>query len=172
MIDRRHLVGQTAAGSLRYGASHPAMVDPRDESPLPPIDSVGVEELDRQHRVILARWRLLRRAADAGHAAGIRSNLWFLRRYFAEHFTAEEQLMTEAGYPGVRRHERAHAELLSRLESLQASHVEGGDRWGRGDFHCVLLWVTGHLAEHDAAMGRFLAARRRVQADRDREASP
>jgi len=49
-------------------------------------------------------------------------------------------------------------------EALQASHVEGGGRWGRGDFTCVLQWVTGHLGEHDAAMGRFLAARRRMQA--------
>lgn len=138
------------------------MADPRDDSPLPPIDSVGVEELDRQHRVILARWRLLRRAADEGRAAAVRSNLWFLRRYFAEHFTTEERLMAEAGYPGAPRHERAHAELLSRLESLEASHLEGGDRWGRGDFFCVQQWVAGHLAVHDAAMGRFLAARRRM----------
>jgi len=138
------------------------MADPREDSPLPPIDSVGVEELDRQHRVILARWRLLQRAAEAGHAPGVRSNLWFLRRYFAEHFGTEERLMAEAGYPGARRHERAHAELLARLESLQASHLEGGDRWGRGGFFCVQQWVTGHLAEHDAVMGRFLAARRRM----------
>jgi hemerythrin-like metal-binding protein len=128
--------------------------------------ALGVPAIDRQHRVIAERWQLLARAGATGDAARVRTNLWFLRAYFAEHFATEEALMAEAGYPGLPRHARLHAELLVRLAGLQAAQAAGTDPWGRGEFACLLDWVRTHIDDQDAVMGRFLQARQRIAAVR------
>ncbi len=128
--------------------------------------ALGVPAVDRQHRVIAERWRLLARAGAEGDGARVRTNLWFLRAYFAEHFATEEAIMAEAGYPGLPRHARLHADLLVRLEALQVAHTAGTDPWGRGEFACLLDWVRTHIDEQDALMGRFLQAQQRIAASR------
>jgi hemerythrin len=123
--------------------------------------SVGVEEIDAQHR------ELFRRAADLlggirrGDPGEIGALVDYLHRYAVTHFGAEEAAMREGRYPGYARHKAEHDRFIEDLLQIAAEHDEGG-----GAFVAVRIdhWLGGWLREHvsgtDKELGRFLARRR------------
>jgi hemerythrin len=113
--DRRLALARTAFG-----------FDWRDEY------SVGMEELDSQHRGMFAAIdELARRMLSAGEGAV--EALSELEARAARHYRIEELYMSRWSYPGLEAHEEAHAEILAemdgfkaRLEARREAHLESG----------------------------------------------
>lgn len=123
------------------------------------VPRVGVEEIDRHHRVFQQRWRALADAQLRGDQATVRADLWFLERNAAEHFAVEERLMAEARFPGHLVHRREHERFAERLRRLRG-HVDAGRRVARaGDLGWIAEWFERHVRELDAELGRYLAPR-------------
>ena len=128
--------------------------------------SVGVEEIDAQHRELFVRVDRLHDAMlrrDRSEAAAL---LAFLLDYAVVHFEAEERLMAATGYPEAARHREEHQAFRAELSGLQERFEERGltaalvlDLEKR-----AVAWLREHVYHSDAAVGRWVRQARAAPA--------
>jgi hemerythrin len=124
--------------------------------------SVGVPELDEQHRELFRRVDRLLDAVlhqDRSEAGRL---LAYLRSFVAEHFGAEERLMAESAYPDAARHAQEHRDFARRLSALDADFAAHGATAGLM-FELeqqAVGWLRDHVYFTDVALGRWVMARR------------
>ncbi len=125
--------------------------------------SVGVPDIDEQHRELFRRVDCLLDAMIASdRAEGLRL-VDFLREYVILHFDAEEELMRRAGYPGLADHALEHRAFAGSVEALAREFD------ARGATAALVLrleqdlcgWLRDHVCGSDAALGRWVRSARR-----------
>jgi hemerythrin len=126
-----------------------------------PALSIGVPEVDDQHRELFRRAERLIRAVRVGDRAEIGSLLEYLGEYVDQHFSAEEELMRRAGYPETGAHHAAHERFRAELaeRSLRCER-EGATAALALSLHNWLSdWLRSHVGGADLALGAFLRGR-------------
>ncbi len=122
--------------------------------------SVGVEEIDREHKRLLGLLNDLHDAVEAGGAREVLGKVMDeLLLYVAYHFAHEEELFLRTNYPGFERHQGQHRALTITVkeihEDFQLSDSEALPRQ-------VLLFLKNWLYEHimgaDRAFGVYYNA--------------
>jgi len=131
---------------------------------LPERYRTGIDELDRQHEVLL---RLGERCLDRDLSAQQQLELLrFLVQYAQAHFETEEFAMDLFGFPGAEAHKRDHALLRAQLD--QRGHLASTRRMSAPAEHqaTALLrrWITQHVLGADAELARFLSGPRPMAA--------
>jgi hemerythrin len=120
--------------------------------------SVGLEEIDAQHRELFRRARQLLEGLRAGEPKQIGPLVDFLHEYVIDHFGAEESLMRATEYPGYPRHKAEHDRFIGDLLALADEYEERGP----GAFLAVKAsawlsaWLRAHLSGTDSEMARFV----------------
>lgn len=123
--------------------------------------SVGVEEIDAQHRELFRRAARLLEGIHGGEPEELGGLLDFLYRYAVEHFGAEEEHMRRTRFPGYARHKAEHDRFSADLVQLAREH----EKSGAGAFmalkasHWLTQWLRQHVSVTDAELGEFLARR-------------
>ncbi len=83
--------------------------------------SVGVPELDEDHRVLI---RIINQLADAerdeNHASILRQSLYSLLRYAEFHFAREEKVLAVCEFPGMTHHKGEHRAFTEHMRKLAA----------------------------------------------------
>jgi hemerythrin-like metal-binding protein len=130
------------------------------------VYSIGVDEIDRQHKELVQMINSAHECARSGGDSG--ETLALVRAmldYATEHFATEEAMMRGAGYHGMDAHLGEHGEF-------EAKAQEYGDALRNGEvpnplevFRFLAHWLGAHILEVDAEFGRFLK-----RADSGREA--
>ncbi len=121
--------------------------------------SVGVTEIDHQHRQLFAKFNDFLAASEAGRGAEEVSRLfWFLTAYMATHFADEERLQKRIGFPDYPKHREQHQAFTRKVAELKERLADEGVS---GELvSAVTLTMTGWLIEHisgmDRAIGRFM----------------
>ena len=88
--------------------------------------SVGVPELDEDHRVLIGIINQLAENADAEDPAAIlRQSLYALLRYAEFHFAREEKVMTACDFPGFSHHKQEHRAFTAHMQRLAKTLDEG-----------------------------------------------
>lgn len=130
--------------------------------------SIGVAEIDRQHKELFAQ---VNRLLDACHQArgkeAVAGIIAFLGDYVVRHFAAEEEYMARCGYQGLEPHRAEHRQFIERFAALrQRFEAEGPG------VHIVVMvnnivvnWLNKHIRNVDRAMGKFLRNRARPLRD-------
>ena len=121
--------------------------------------SVGVLELDQQHRRLIEIINELHSTMAAGNdRARLQKVMEQLTEYTIYHFRFEESLMQRHGYPNLAEHKRVHAAMEQRVaEFAQAISVT------TGSYSIQLLdflkqWLTRHILETDMKYKPFVDA--------------
>lgn len=120
--------------------------------------SVGVEELDNDHRVLIDLTNQLA-SADARHDhITLEAVLDELVDYTILHFEREERIMERAGFPGLDGHRRVHADLAEQVFAIRRRLVSSS-RNELGDEVLAFLgrWLREHILKTDALYAPFLA---------------
>jgi hemerythrin len=120
---------------------------------------LGFEEIDKQHKSIFARFEKLSEAAQQGKSKETIEELAaFLFDYAHVHFTTEDKLMVEYGYPKIeiQRHEhgeftRDANELKKRIEQEGATREAAIETTGK-----LLRWIVQHIKTHDKEMVAYV----------------
>jgi hemerythrin len=122
--------------------------------------ATGVEEIDAQHRELLAQIDRLQAALRQDPSA-VGRHLDFLGDFANSHFEAEERIMLHHGYPAAEPHREAHASYLRALGRLRYDFQLDGLTEGMVELVGGWLadWMTGHIAELDRKLGQWLVAR-------------
>lgn len=122
--------------------------------------SVGIEEIDEQHKVLVG---LINRMHDAIHQRHgsdvVEGILAELAEYTRIHFAVEESLMRLLNFPGYEEHRDLHEELIDQMVDLQQKIAEGKHSIGFELMHFLKVWLSKHIMEEDMQYsGFFLAA--------------
>lgn len=122
------------------------------------ILSVGVDEIDEDHRKLVGIFNELNRAVTHGEAADyLAATLEELINCTVWHFSHEERLMLKHRYDGIEGHKAEHRELVEGARELQRKVLTAGG--GVGDDHILFLerWLTAHILTADQRLGAFLS---------------
>lgn len=120
--------------------------------------SIGIHEIDNHHRHLMALLNtvydgFIQQKADL-ELAKIFAELTAYGQY---HFSMEEAVMREHGYPGYVLHKIRHDQFIERLKSLQESFANGRRQLSFELLTFLNTWLLSHILDADADIGRFLA---------------
>jgi hemerythrin len=121
--------------------------------------SVGVEEIDSQHKQLLRHFDQLLKACESGKGIGeLKILLGFLDGYVIHHFSDEEGIQRQHGYPGYEAHKREHDWFVARLKALRrdTGREEVALHHVVETNHLLLKWLIHHISTVDVQLGRFL----------------
>lgn len=121
--------------------------------------SIGVADIDRQHRELLLHFDKLLNACQEGRGVSELTRLQtFLEEYVHIHFNDEEALQRLHHYPGYEAHRAEHIHFIEQIAKLKSDT----DSHGVSTHHVVetnnllLKWLLNHIAKSDMKLGAFL----------------
>lgn len=112
--------------------------------------NVGIEVIDNQHRRIVDYINLLD-DANMGNLAReeIATLISNLVDYTISHFSFEESLQEEAGYPFLKGHQKVHGLFTRRVADFMERFEKGEDI--SKNLHSLLVsWLLNHIKHDDA----------------------
>ncbi len=113
--------------------------------------SVGIQEIDEQHKVLVNILNELNLAISQGKGKEIRNQIIDrLLEYTRIHFTVEESLMRILGYPKYEKHKQEHERLLSQLEGF-SSKMAAPDVSSYELLFFLRSWLINHITRTDKA---------------------
>jgi hemerythrin len=126
-----------------------------------PALAVGHPEIDAQHQELFRRVARLLEAMPGGGGDEVTSLFDFLSIYVVDHFSTEEALMRESGFPGYNVHRAAHERFVRDLDALRALHTASrasaavtikAQTW-------LAQWLKTHIASIDQQLARHLLSK-------------
>ena len=124
--------------------------------------SVGVAEIDEQHKCIFDKFNAFSKACDDGHGAGqLNELLWFLGSYVATHFASEERLMQRVGFPQYPNHHELHTAFVSEVDALMGRFSKEGPSEDLVSTVNEVLesWLIEHISITDRSIGMYVKER-------------
>jgi hemerythrin len=114
--------------------------------------SVGRDDIDRQHKQIFEMANSLPEVMDR---ETWKRSVMALYKHTREHFTAEEQMMREIGYPGLPEHRTLHEEMIGKLNEVSAQPLSCES--AAYSFKKMLYtWIIDHILNRDMDYFRFV----------------
>jgi hemerythrin len=124
--------------------------------------SVGIEEIDEQHRELINRVNQFYTAIKANRSkAEALDILQYLSSYVVVHFADEERLQVRSAYPGYAEHKKMHAEFIQTVKQLTAEVQQDGV--GMMTFATIATtlsnWLVSHISQQDRKIGLWIQNR-------------
>jgi hemerythrin-like metal-binding protein len=121
--------------------------------------SVGVPELDEQHRAfvqVLDELHDVLMAGDFHEVLEARDRaLDGIERYVWTHFSTEEQYMAGIGYPGLDQHRQLHEQFTAQVKGYRAAIASGEQVLNSKLVKAMIEWVRDHLVGEDRKYAAF-----------------
>ena len=124
--------------------------------------SVGVEEIDSQHKELFERINNLDSAMKQGKAKEeVVRLIEFLDEYAIMHFGTEEKYMTDYGYAGYSHHKTQHNRFIEELSYIQNKlNAEGvTPKVIILSNNLLIRWFSNHVRTVDMMLGSFLKSK-------------
>ncbi len=122
--------------------------------------SVGIEDIDAQHKELVA---ILNELYDAMYAGQGREALGrVLNRllgYARIHFAREEALMKDHGYPGYTEHKSKHEKMTRKVMELKKDFDAGVISSPVQISNFLKNWLSRHIMGTDREYGPFLRSK-------------
>lgn len=121
--------------------------------------SVGVAEIDDQHKLLFDNFSAFLAACEAGQSAEEVNRLFsFLGNYVATHFSDEERLMQRIGFPDYQKHREMHREFTRHVAALEERLGKEGPTQSLVTTVGLTIngWLIEHISRMDRAIGRFV----------------
>lgn len=119
--------------------------------------NIGIEEVDQQHRKIVA---YINQLDDAYFSGASRKKLGKiineLVEYTIYHFKSEESLQERAGYPFLKAHQKAHVLYAQGILDFQ-SRFEKGEDISKDMEGLLAKWFFDHLKHDDTDFVQHVA---------------
>lgn len=116
--------------------------------------SVGIAEMDNQHRKLIDMINDLHAALKKGAGQSVLGDIFArLLTYVDYHFKLEEQTMAKAKFKGLQAHQKVHQDFVNKVVDMQK-------RWLDGDFalihdlmNLLQTWLIEHITRMDKQYG-------------------
>lgn len=118
--------------------------------------SVGIEEIDKQHRVLLDYFSLIEdTVANGGNWSNLHFILIQLHDFARIHFSVEEALMRMYAYPGSADHISLHQGFFAKLKELEQQSLTTDVTKGTVEF--LHQWLLQHIMGADKGYADHIA---------------
>jgi len=122
------------------------------------ILSVGVDEIDEDHRKLIQIFNILNHAVAEGDSPEyLAATLEELINCTVWHFSHEERLMLKHRYPETAQHKAEHRELIQTAKELQQGLLQAGKPMVDQQVEFLERWLTEHILTADGRLGSHLA---------------
>lgn len=112
--------------------------------------SVGIEEIDEQHKLLVGLLNQIHEAIQQRHGAEVTGEIIErLLEYTRTHFAVEESLMRILHYPDYESHKEKHEHLVEQLIVYRTKLAEGKSSISFELAHFLKVWLTKHILETD-----------------------
>ncbi len=120
--------------------------------------SVGVEQIDNEHKKLVGLLNELHRALQAGMGQGALGGvLDGLYQYTCYHFAHEEILFLGSNYPGYEKHRRQHKNLTAKvLEIYEDFQTGSAEVLPEQVLEFLKTWLSQHILGADRDFGTYL----------------
>jgi hemerythrin len=121
--------------------------------------SIGVAEIDNQHKQLILHFDKLLKACEAGQGMDeLKKLLGFLDEYVVKHFRDEEAIQRLRNYPDYADHKKEHESFIAKLNAVkQEINKEGMALHHLMETNNMILkWLVHHISEIDGKLGRYL----------------
>ena len=125
----------------------------------------GVGKIDAQHRELVDR-------INAVTAMGTKSisneetkkTLDLLGAYIVKHFSDEETLQKQSGYPQYEQHKQLHQQYIAEFEKLKKEFAQNGHSalFTLNLSKSIINWIVRHIKSVDAEFGKFYTAKQQA----------
>jgi hemerythrin len=109
---------------------------------------INIPQIDEEHKHLFA----LVRQVDLGT---VQETVDELLNYVVTHFTNEQKIMEDSGYPAFSEHLKLHEEFGATV----ADFLGGGDEWTEERIQemrrFLNKWLIGHIMTHDLRFGNW-----------------
>lgn len=126
--------------------------------------SLGIEQIDNQHKELFQRIASLRSALQKGEGrVALLKTIEFLKEYVDEHFNAEEALMRRHHYHGILEQSKEHDAFREYFSDFNKKLIT---MESQGEVTALLTieferrlsgWLVDHIGKVDKKLGIFLA---------------
>ena len=123
-----------------------------------PALSVGVENIDAQHKIWFEKANNLFEAGRSGKSKEIISEMLdFLDDYTKQHFSDEEIYMEKISYPEIEQQKAAHKNFVEELAKLKEEYQKSGGNISIiiNANRMIVNWLTRHISTMDKKIGVF-----------------
>jgi hemerythrin len=119
--------------------------------------SVGIAEIDQQHKKLIGLINALHDAMAQGQAkAVIGKVLGDLISYCSSHFATEERLFDQHGYPDTADHKDKHRKMTAKVLALQEQFQQGKATITFDVMDFLQQWLDKHILGTDKKYSSFL----------------
>jgi hemerythrin len=119
--------------------------------------ATGIPTIDHQHETLTDLLNALNEAQRAGKSRDVLLfRLEQLIEAVHEHFTDEEALMREKGYPDVDLHKAEHDFLLAQVLNFREEYAAEKAGFSESMMDYLRDWLRDHILISDRRMARFL----------------
>jgi hemerythrin len=118
--------------------------------------SVGIEEIDEQHKkIILLMNELIENIRDAREDCIIMEVLNDLQDYAKYHFRLEAEIFYRFDYFNVREHLVQHEYFVQKLQVLIKEELEKNNHVPQKTFDYLVDWFRGHMMKTDIEYSKY-----------------
>ena len=122
--------------------------------------SVGVGELDDQHKKLVALVNELHEAMRAGKSREVMHHMVTqLKKYVRDHFTAEEKYMQTFAYPDMAVHTAEHNQFVEKVLDFELELSEGRAIMSIQVMTFLRDWLATHIQGTDKKYTEFFNAK-------------
>jgi hemerythrin len=122
------------------------------------ILSVGVDEIDEDHRKLVNIFNILNHSVMAEESSDyLVATLAELINCTVWHFSHEERLMLKHRYEGIEEHKAEHQELIKSAKELQQEILQADKPVVDEHIEFLERWLTEHILTADLRLGSYLA---------------
>ena len=112
--------------------------------------SLGIERVDRQHQHL---FEIINKIIDCCGSAGdtelVGETIKEMVNYGREHFTDEEKLMQQYGYPNFEEHKNQHNYFIDTTADLAVGFMNNKKTTGCEIAEFLSIWLTNHILKTD-----------------------
>lgn len=121
--------------------------------------SIGIHEIDEQHKVLVDLFNELATAIrEKSASTAAVTVLSRLTEYTHVHFAVEESMMRLFGYPDYEAHKKYHEELIEQLNDLQSKVFQENNAINFELLHFLRVWLVKHIKENDGQYAKHFLA--------------
>ena len=122
------------------------------------ILSVGVDEIDEDHRKLVNIFNILNHSVIAEEPSDyLAATLAELINCTVWHFSHEERLMLKHRYEGIEEHKAEHRELIKSAKELQQEILQADKPVVDEHIEFLERWLTEHILTADLRLGSYLS---------------
>jgi hemerythrin-like metal-binding protein len=122
------------------------------------ILSVGVDEIDDDHRRLIHIFNILNHSVMEGESPEyLAATLEELINCTVWHFSHEERLMLKYRYEGIEQHKADHRELIQSAKELQQQILQAEKLMVDQQIEFLERWLTEHILTADMRLGTYLS---------------